>query len=75
MVRKRRRTSAIDESTPSSTAPMLVSAAMIALVPSAARRSPFARNSWYQWNVKPLSGNEGTAELLNEKISRITIGA
>ncbi len=28
-------------------------------------------NSRYQWSVKPLSGNDGTSELLNEKISRI----
>ena len=57
------------------TAPTLDSAAIIALVASAARRSPLTRNSWYQWNVNPLSGNVGTVELLNEKISRITIGA
>jgi hypothetical protein len=33
------------------------------------------RNSWYQWSVKPLSGNDGSSESLNEKISRIAIGA
>ena len=49
--------------------------ASIALVPSAPLRSGFVRNSWYQWNVKPESGNEGTAESLNEKINRIAIGA
>jgi hypothetical protein len=57
------------------TAPTLESAAMIALVSSAPRRSPFSRNALYQRNVKPVSGNVGTAALLNEKISRITIGA
>ena len=54
---------------------MLESAAMIALVSSAARRSELARNSRYQWSVNPLSGNDGISELLNEKITRITIGA
>ena len=48
---------------------------MIALVHSAPRRSEFPANSRYQWNVKPLSGNDGTSELLNEKIRRIAIGA
>jgi hypothetical protein len=73
--RKRRRTSAIDERTPNSTAPRLVRAAMIPLVSSASLRSVLTRNSWYQWSVKPLSGNVGTSELLKEKIRRITIGA
>src|SRR5919204_3415671 len=72
---KRRRVSAIEESTPSTTAPALESAAMIALVSRAPRRSEFVRNWWYQCRVNPLSGNVGTAESLNEKISRITIGA
>jgi hypothetical protein len=48
---------------------------MIALVSSAPRSSEFERNWRYQWNVKPESGNVGTAESLNEKISRIRIGA
>ncbi len=69
------RTSASDESTPRMTAPTLVAAAIAALLCSASRRSPLTRNSWYQCSVNPLSGNVGTAELLNEKISRITIGA
>src|ERR687887_1528915 len=73
--RKRRRVSPIAASTPRTTAPVLESAAMIALVSSAPLRSELVRNSWYQWKVKPLSGNDGTAESLNEKISRITIGA
>src|SRR4029077_6890760 len=72
---KRRRTSAIEASTPSRTAPRLESDAMIALVTSAARRSELAMNSRYQWNVKPLSGNDGISELLNEKTMRTTIGA
>src|SRR6266576_713802 len=67
--RKRRRVSAIAASKPSTTAPVLDSAAMIPLVSSAALRSELTRNSWYQWRVKPESGNEGTAELLKEKIS------
>ena len=54
---------------------MLESAAMIALVSSAPLRSAFPANSRYQWKVNPLSGNAGTSALLNEKISRITIGA
>ncbi len=33
------------------------------------------RNWWYQWSVNPVSGNDGSAESLNEKISKITIGA
>src|SRR5262249_30170216 len=73
--RKRRRVSAIAASTPSTTAPALERAATIALVSSAPFRSEFVRNSWYQWRVKPLSGNDGTSESLNEKIRRITIGA
>ena len=73
--RKRRRASAIDASVPRNTAPMLVSAAMTALVSSDERRSVLSMNSWYQCSVKPLSGNAGTAALLNEKMSRITIGA
>ena len=44
---------------PSTTAPTLESAATIALVSSALRRSALARNSWYQWSVNPLSGNDG----------------
>src|SRR6185437_16172986 len=39
------------------------------------RISELARKSRYQLSVKPESGNVGTADLLNEKISRITIGA
>ena len=35
----------------------------------------FVKNWWYQWSVKPLSGNVGTSELLNEKISSTAIGA
>src|ERR671935_1292134 len=73
--RKRRRVKAIEASTPRTTAPALESAAMIALVSKAPLRSELTRNSWYQCNVKPESGNEGTAESLNEKISKITIGA
>ena len=60
---------------PSRTAARLESAATIALVASAPLRSALARNWRYQWSVNPLSGNDGSAELLNEKISRITIGA
>ncbi len=48
---------------------------MIALVSSAPLRSELVTNSRYQWSVNPLSGNDGTSELLNEKIRRITIGA
>src|SRR6266576_899240 len=70
----RRRVSATDASTPSTTAPTLEIAAMIALVSSAPLRSPLVRNWWYQWSVNPLSGKDGSSELLNEKISRITIG-
>src|SRR5712691_10742091 len=73
--KKRRRASAIEARIPSRTAPTLESAATIALVSSAALRSEFVRNWWYQWSVKPLSGNEGTCESLKEKISRIAIGA
>ena len=47
---------------------------MIALVCSAALRSALVRNWRYQWSVNPLSGNDGSSELLNEKISRIAIG-
>src|SRR5437667_311687 len=72
---KRRRTSAIEASTPSTTAPTLESAAMTALVSRAPLRSEFERNARYQWNVNPLSGNDGISELLNEKMRRITIGA
>jgi hypothetical protein len=72
---KLRRASTTDARIPSTTAPMLESAATIALVSSAARRSGFVRNWWYQCSVKPLSGNDGTCELLKEKISRIAIGA
>ena len=70
----RRRVSATEARTPSTTAPTLEIAAMIALVCSAALRSPLVRNWWYQWSVNPLSGNDGSSELLNEKISRIAIG-
>src|SRR5262249_33722294 len=73
--RNRRRVSANDASTPRATAPVLDSAATIALVSSAPFRSEFERNSRYQFKVKPESGKLGTADLLNEKISRITIGA
>ena len=73
--RKRRRVSAIEDSTPSTTAPRLETAATIALFSSAPRSSEFVRNWWYQWSVKPESGNVGTAESLKEKISRMTIGA
>ena len=75
MSRKRRRTSAIEASTPSSTAPMLEIAATTALVSSAERRSALTRNWWYQCSVNPLSGNEGSCESLNEKTTRIAIGA
>ena len=54
---------------------MLESAETIALVSSAPLRSGFVRNSWYQCNVKPVSGKAGKSESLNEKISRIKIGA
>jgi len=47
---------------------------MIALVCSAPLRSALVRNWWYQWSVNPLSGNDGSSELLNEKISRSAIG-
>src|SRR5262249_4291665 len=70
--RNRRRVSANDASTPRATAPVLDSAATIALVSSAPFRSEFERNSRYQFKVKPDSGKLGTADLLNEKISRIT---
>ena len=71
----RRRVSATDASTPSTTAPTLEIAAMTALVCSAPLRSALLRNWRYQWSVNPLSGNAGSSELLNEKINRITIGA
>ena len=48
---------------------------MIALVQSDARRSPFSMNWRYQCKVKPLSGNDGKSESLNEKMTRIRIGA
>ena len=32
-------------------------------------------NSRYQWNVNPLRGNDGISALLNEKMTRIRIGA
>jgi hypothetical protein len=54
---------------------VLDTAATIALVSNAPRRSELTRNSWYQCSVNPDSGKVGTADLLNEKISRITIGA
>src|SRR3954469_3147250 len=73
--RKRRRTSAIEASTPSSTAPMLEIAATTALVSSAESRSALTRNWWYQCSVNPLSGNEGNCESLNENTTRIAIGA
>ena len=53
----------------------LETAATIALVSSAACMSEFVRNWWYQWSVKPLSGNVGTDPLLKEKMTRIAIGA
>src|ERR687888_73263 len=59
--RKRRRVSAIAASRPSTTAPALERAATIALVSSAPLRSGVGRNWWYQWRVKPESGNDGTA--------------
>src|SRR5919198_476355 len=58
---KRRRVSAIAASRPSTTAPALERAATIALVSSAPLRSGVGRNWWYQWRVKPESGNDGTA--------------
>src|SRR3954469_12310826 len=73
--RKLRRTSAIEASTPSSTAPMLEIAATSALVSSAERRSALTRNWWYQCSVNPLRGNDGSAESLKEKTTRIAIGA
>ena len=48
---------------------------MSALVSRALRRSAFSRKARYQRKVNPESGNVGTAESLNEKISRMTIGA
>jgi len=48
---------------------------MIALVSSAALISELPRNSRYQCSVNPESGKVGTADLLNEKINRIAIGA
>ena len=48
---------------------------MIALVPRAPRKSELVRNWWYQWRVKPLSGNDWSSESLKEKTSRIAIGA
>jgi len=75
LIRKRRRVNAIEARTPSTTAPALDNAAMIALVSRAPRISELARNARYQWSVKPESGNVGTADLLKEKISRMTIGA
>ncbi|TML05696.1 MAG: hypothetical protein E6G36_01880 [Actinobacteria bacterium] len=72
---KRRRTSTTEASTPSTTAPTLESTATRALVPNAALRSGLVRNWWYHFSVKPLSGNDGNSELLNEKINSTTIGA
>ena len=62
-------------SVPSATAPTLERAAIFALVPMALCRAEFVRNSWYQRRVNPLSGNDGSCELLNEKMIRMTIGA
>ena len=73
--RNGRRESAIEARTPSATAMTLENAATIALVLSAACISPFVAKSRYQLSVKPLSGNVGTDALLNEKTSRIAIGA
>src|SRR5262249_23051067 len=73
--RKRPRVSPMEASVPSTTATTLESAATIALVSSAPRRSAFVRNWWYQCSVNPLSGNDGSCESLNENTSRIRIGA
>jgi ABC-type nitrate/sulfonate/bicarbonate transport system ATPase subunit len=73
--RKRRRTSAIEARIPSATAPTLETAAMIALVSSAPLSSALAMNSRHQCRVKSPRGNDGTSELLNEKMTRMRIGA
>ena len=73
--RKACRTSTIEARMPSATAPALDRAAIFALVARAFCRSEFVRNWWYQCSVNPLSGNDGSCELSNEKMSRITIGA
>ena len=75
MPRNRRRVRASDARMPSVTAPMLERTATIALVRSAVWRSESWRNWRYQSSVKPLSGKVGRSESLNEKISRIRIGA
>ena len=73
--RKPRRASATEARIPSETATTLDRAATIALASRADRMLPLWTNSWYQRSVKPLSGNEGTTALLNEKTRRMAIGA
>src|SRR6476646_3929140 len=73
--RKLRRAIAMEARIPSETATTLDRAATIALASRADRMLLLWMNSWYQWSVKPLSGNEGTTALLNEKTRRIAIGA
>ncbi len=73
--RKRLRLMPIEARIPSATAMILVMVATIALVSSAACRSPLWRKAWYQRSVKPLSGKAGMSALLKEKTRRIAIGA